>query len=400
MLRATRPWLIEVRHADRLLQRDGAREFRPTRSSSRGGSALLVVPRFQNDERFAAPQIEALFGDVLRYDPKVSTAIFFGLRNQVIGYPDHLAGYGRRVQAPRLQLRLDRDVRPKPGAERERHAGEADPRPDRSRAGDRQDRARQDQTRRGRRALRPRRARAQRSRRLLAPVGASRRRSFDRSDQRRDGQGRSPTSCEAGGFRLGRATPIPPYHGNNRAARRASPRSPCRRSSCCCSSSSDGTGAGWPSPPTRSRSCSTLGGVALHHDAFARSAHRARRRAALCGRGAARPDSGLERSTGGSRRGTQLVRSLGWTLRGDRRRAARRARRRRRHELAAGDGRDRAVPRRAARARRCRRSSRSCSISSTGASVRASQRAARRLPLAGARLSALRGHRDRRGSAP
>ena len=52
--------------------------------------ALLVVPRFQNDERFAAPQIDALFDDVLRYDPKVSTVIFFGLGNAVVGYPDHL----------------------------------------------------------------------------------------------------------------------------------------------------------------------------------------------------------------------------------------------------------------------------------------------------------------------
>ncbi|HKE37447.1 MAG TPA: DUF5693 family protein, partial [Candidatus Baltobacteraceae bacterium] len=51
---------------------------------------LLIIPRFQNDERFQEPQMNALFGDVLRYDPKVSTVIFFGLRNQVLGYPDHL----------------------------------------------------------------------------------------------------------------------------------------------------------------------------------------------------------------------------------------------------------------------------------------------------------------------
>jgi len=51
---------------------------------------LLIIPRFQNDERFQEPQMNALFGDVLKYDPKVSTVIFFGLRNQVLGYPDHL----------------------------------------------------------------------------------------------------------------------------------------------------------------------------------------------------------------------------------------------------------------------------------------------------------------------
>lgn len=89
VLRARRPWLIEVRTqidyfnntalgipVDQILL---ARKL-----------GLLVVPRFQNDERFTKPQMEATIGDVLRYDPKVSTVIFFGLRNQVLGYPDHI----------------------------------------------------------------------------------------------------------------------------------------------------------------------------------------------------------------------------------------------------------------------------------------------------------------------
>jgi Family of unknown function (DUF5693) len=50
---------------------------------------LLLVPRFQNDERFGAQQIDALFQTV-RYHERVSTVVFFGLRNQVLGYPDHL----------------------------------------------------------------------------------------------------------------------------------------------------------------------------------------------------------------------------------------------------------------------------------------------------------------------
>jgi hypothetical protein len=50
---------------------------------------LEIVPRFQNDERFAAPEIQALFAS-LGGDRRVSTAIFFGLRNQVVGYPDHI----------------------------------------------------------------------------------------------------------------------------------------------------------------------------------------------------------------------------------------------------------------------------------------------------------------------
>ena len=87
-------------HADRLLQRDRAWAFRPTRSSWRAGSGCWSIPRFQNDERFAGPQIDATFDDVLRYDPKVSTVIFFGLRNQVLGYPDHLQDTADAFQAP------------------------------------------------------------------------------------------------------------------------------------------------------------------------------------------------------------------------------------------------------------------------------------------------------------
>ena len=89
VLRATRPWLIEVRtqvdyfNAVALGIPTGQIELAHR-------LALLVVPRFQNDEHFAAPQIDALFDDVLRYDPKVSTVIFFGLGNAVVGYPDHL----------------------------------------------------------------------------------------------------------------------------------------------------------------------------------------------------------------------------------------------------------------------------------------------------------------------
>ncbi|MGZ3562489.1 MAG: DUF5693 family protein [Vulcanimicrobiaceae bacterium] len=50
---------------------------------------LLIVPRFQNDERLSEPQIKAMFKD-LNADHRLSTVIFFGLRNQVLGFPDHL----------------------------------------------------------------------------------------------------------------------------------------------------------------------------------------------------------------------------------------------------------------------------------------------------------------------
>ena len=50
---------------------------------------LLLVPRIQNDERFGKPEIDALFASFMNGE-KPSTAIFFGARNEVLGYPDHL----------------------------------------------------------------------------------------------------------------------------------------------------------------------------------------------------------------------------------------------------------------------------------------------------------------------
>lgn len=84
-----KPWLIEVRtQIDYFNNTALGVPTDQLQLARRLG--LLVVPRFQNDERFEEPQMNALFGDVLKYDPKVSTVIFFGLRNQVLGYPDHL----------------------------------------------------------------------------------------------------------------------------------------------------------------------------------------------------------------------------------------------------------------------------------------------------------------------
>ena len=48
---------------------------------------LHLVPRLQNDERFKAPQIDALLNEsIAGHDAR--TVVFFGLRNQVVGYPD------------------------------------------------------------------------------------------------------------------------------------------------------------------------------------------------------------------------------------------------------------------------------------------------------------------------
>jgi len=50
---------------------------------------FFVIPRFQNDERLEKPQIAAMF-DSLRHRARLSTVVFFGLRNQVLGFPDHI----------------------------------------------------------------------------------------------------------------------------------------------------------------------------------------------------------------------------------------------------------------------------------------------------------------------
>ena len=50
---------------------------------------LLIIPRFQNDERLDDGQIGKMFDDV-HAGNRLSTVIFFGLRNQVLGFPDHL----------------------------------------------------------------------------------------------------------------------------------------------------------------------------------------------------------------------------------------------------------------------------------------------------------------------
>ncbi len=89
VLRAQRPWLVEVRTQVDYFN-NTALGIPTDQIELARRLGLLVVPRFQNDERFTEPQMNALFNDVLRYDPKVSTVIFFGLSNQVMGYPDHL----------------------------------------------------------------------------------------------------------------------------------------------------------------------------------------------------------------------------------------------------------------------------------------------------------------------
>jgi hypothetical protein len=61
-------------------------------------SHLLLVPRFQNDERFGAPQISRLIG-ALHDQGTVSTVVFFGNINEVLGFPDHLDDTADAIRA-------------------------------------------------------------------------------------------------------------------------------------------------------------------------------------------------------------------------------------------------------------------------------------------------------------
>lgn len=89
VLRNSKPWVLEVRtQIDYFNATAVGIPADQIALAKRLG--LLLVPRFQNDERYALPQMNAAFDAVLAQDPKVSTIIFFGLRNQVFGYPDHL----------------------------------------------------------------------------------------------------------------------------------------------------------------------------------------------------------------------------------------------------------------------------------------------------------------------
>ena len=50
---------------------------------------LYFIPRLQNDERFGAAEIDRTFAS-LRRGERPSTVVFFGQRNEVLGFPDHL----------------------------------------------------------------------------------------------------------------------------------------------------------------------------------------------------------------------------------------------------------------------------------------------------------------------
>lgn len=89
VLRNRYPWLIELHTQIDFFDNEGLGI--PTEQLLLAKRlTLLVIPRLQNDERFSFPQMDEAVNQVLRYDPKVSTIVFSGLSNEVFGYPEHL----------------------------------------------------------------------------------------------------------------------------------------------------------------------------------------------------------------------------------------------------------------------------------------------------------------------
>src|SRR5581483_6397034 len=65
--------------------------------------ALHLVPRIENDETFKPAQIAAVLRDAARKHD-AHTVIFFGLRNQVLGYPDAIDATAAAMRADRLDF--------------------------------------------------------------------------------------------------------------------------------------------------------------------------------------------------------------------------------------------------------------------------------------------------------
>jgi len=89
VLRDAKPWIIELRSQIDYFNAN-ALGIPSDQIALAKHLGLLVVPRFQNDERYTKTQMSTAVDDVLAADPHVSTVMFFGLRNQVFGFPDHL----------------------------------------------------------------------------------------------------------------------------------------------------------------------------------------------------------------------------------------------------------------------------------------------------------------------
>lgn len=88
VLRATLPAVFAVRTQSDYFQTVGL-GLPVDRMDLAKKLGLVLVPRLQNDERFAAPQINALV-NTAKSGRRVRTLVFFGLRNQVLGFPTNI----------------------------------------------------------------------------------------------------------------------------------------------------------------------------------------------------------------------------------------------------------------------------------------------------------------------
>jgi hypothetical protein len=86
-LHATRPTILAIRSQIDYFNNLGLGLPRAQLALA-GKVKLFVVPRVQNDERFGEPQIAGVFAGFAHARP--STVVFFGQRNEVLGFPDHL----------------------------------------------------------------------------------------------------------------------------------------------------------------------------------------------------------------------------------------------------------------------------------------------------------------------
>lgn len=89
VLRASKPWIIEVRTQIDFFNNVGL-GIPDDQLALAKRLHLLVVARFQNDERFTKQHMDAEFNDAIASGARISNVVFFGLGNEVFGYPDHL----------------------------------------------------------------------------------------------------------------------------------------------------------------------------------------------------------------------------------------------------------------------------------------------------------------------
>ena len=101
-LRATLPALWEVRTQSDYFGAVGL-GLPDDRVALAQRAGLFIVPRLQNDQTFDDRRIDALVASAVD-GRDATTAIFFGLRNEVLGYPDQLAATAAALRDHRLEF--------------------------------------------------------------------------------------------------------------------------------------------------------------------------------------------------------------------------------------------------------------------------------------------------------